>query len=172
MYSPARFIPFFGDISDNGFGASMPNDYFLIRPGSRNKRGSEESHPMLHSIKNARVVIIPEAPEGKTDMSALKPLCEQLGAKIATRTHNKEPERTHPTYEFVFFSNYNMDIGDSPDSGKARRVNIMRLCNVFGSGPNHDAAEKADLKERILKRCILVSSSEPIHNQHQKASTH
>jgi hypothetical protein len=147
---------FFGDVGDNGFGASLPNDYFAVKPGGgRNKRGSEESHPMLHSIKNARVVIIPEAPEGKTDMTTLKPLCEQLGAKIATRTHNKDPERSHPSYEFVFFSNHNMDIGDSPDSGEARRVNVVRLCNRFGSDPNDDAAEKADLKERIIDGCMV-----------------
>jgi hypothetical protein len=88
-------------------------------------------------------------------MSVLKPLCEQLGAKISTRTHNKDPERSHPNYEFVFFSNHNMDVGESPDSGEARRINIFRLCNRFGGEVDDDTEEKSDLKERIIEGTMV-----------------
>jgi hypothetical protein len=141
---------FFGDVSDGGFCASLPNDYFEQKPGAYGRRGSEDSHPMIHSIRGARVVLIPEAPCGQTNMSVLKPLCEQEGTKIASRTHCKDPERSHPTYEFVFFSNNNMEIGPSPDGGEARRVNVFRLCNIFGS-KDGQYAEQADLKGLVKK---------------------
>ena len=82
-------------------------------------------------------------------MSKIKPLCEQLGVKVASRTHSKDPERSNPRYEIIGFSNHNMDVGENPDSGEARRVNIFRLNQRFGSAADDDGEEKADLKETI-----------------------
>ena len=104
---------------------------------------------MLHSMKEARCVLIPEMPAGVTDMGKMKPLCEQLGVKVASRTHCKDPERTNPRYELVGFSNHNMDIGENPDSGEARRVNIFRFNRRFGSDTEDDGEDKPELKELI-----------------------
>ena len=100
-------------------------------------------------MKEARCVLIPEIPAGPTDMGKMKPLCEQLGVKVASRTHCKDPERTNPRYELVGFSNHNMDIGENPDSGEARRVNIFRFSRRFGPDTEDDAADKPALKELI-----------------------
>ena len=139
---------FFGDVDDNGFCSALPGDYFDAR-ASRGSRGAEDSHPLLHSIRNARCVIVPEVPEGETSMKLLKPLCEQSGAKVASRTHNQDPTRSHPRYELIFFSNHNLDIGENPDGGACRRVNIVRLQNRFGGNIDDDTAERADLKMQI-----------------------
>ena len=80
---------FLGDIDEAGFCVSLPNDYFTKRDSasSSRARGSEDSTPMIHSVMRSKAALVPEVPRGITNMEQLKPLCEQQGVKIATRTH-------------------------------------------------------------------------------------
>ena len=101
---------------------------------------------MIHSVMRSKAVLVPEVPKGVTDMEKLKPLCEQQGVKVATRTHAADPERVNPKFQIIMFSNSLMDIGPNPDGGQARRVSVMGLTNV------HDGSEtpdRPDLKEYI-----------------------
>ena len=84
---------------------------------------------------------MPEVPRGITNMEQLKPLCEQQGVKIATRTHCQDPKRMQPGFQVILFSNHPMDIGSNPDGGEARRVSSMGLTKVFAEGTSEDRPE-------------------------------
>ena len=135
---------FLGDIDEAGFCVSLPNDYFTKRESatsSSRARSSEDSHPMIHSVMKSKAALVPEVPRGITNMELLKPLCEQQGVKIATRTHCQDPKRAQPGFQILMFSNHPMDIGPSPDGGEARRVSSMGLTKVFMEGTSEDRPE-------------------------------
>ena len=67
---------FFGDVDDDGFCATLPGDYFIA--GTK-KRSNEDSMPMIHSIRDARCVLMPEVPAGVFDMHAIKPFLRTVG---------------------------------------------------------------------------------------------
>ena len=96
---------------------------------------------MIHSIMKSKATLVPEVPRGITNMELLKPLCEQQGVKIATRTHCQDPKRAQPGFQILMFSNHPMDIGPNPDGGQARRVSSMGLTRVFEEGSNEDRPE-------------------------------
>ena len=135
---------FLGDIDEAGFCVSLPNDYFTKREtasSSSRSRASEDSHPMIHSIMKSKATLVPEVPRGITNMELLKPLCEQQGVKIATRTHCQDPKRAQPGFQLLMFSNHPMDIGPIPDGGQTRRVSSMGLTRVFEEGSKEDRPE-------------------------------
>ena len=96
---------------------------------------------MIHSVMKSKAALVPEVPRGITNMELLKPLCEQQGVKIATRTHCQDPKRAQPGFQILMFSNHPMDIGPSPDGGEARRVSSMGLAKVFMEGTSEDRPE-------------------------------
>jgi hypothetical protein len=136
---------FLGDMDEAGFCAALPGDYFIKRDSSSRSRGSEDSTPMIHSVMRSKAVLVPEVPKGITNMEQVKPLCEQQGVKVATRTHNKDPQRTQPGFQIVMFSNHAMDIGLNPDGGQARRVSVMGLTKVYQAGGDEDRPELKEL---------------------------
>ena len=96
---------------------------------------------MMHSIMKSKAALVPEVPQGITNMAMLKPLCEQQGVKIATRTHCQDPKRAQPGFQILMFSNHPMDIGPNPDGGQTRRVSSMGLTRVFEEGSSEDRPE-------------------------------
>ena len=134
---------FFGDADGTGCCTTLPRDYFQKGPSTR---GAEDSQPMIHSVMRSKAVLVPEVPKGVTDMEKVKPLCEQQGVRIATRTHGADPERVNPKFQIVMFSNHLMDIGENPDGGQARRCSVMGLTNVHNGTETPD---RPDLKEYI-----------------------
>ena len=135
---------FFGDVDDHGYCVNVDSEFFCRDPigGVRDK---ERSQPMLHSLTYSRVCLVPEVPNKQLDMHKLKPLCEQVGVKAASRTHCSSVVRRNPTWMFWFFSNFNAEVGESPDSGTVRRVNVMSLRNRYG-GDVDGEHDRSDIK--------------------------
>ena len=73
-------------------------------------RASEECNPYEASLAGKKVIIVPDMPQGDIDIDALKPMCEQSGAKTTSRGCGQNPVRTNPTYEIVMFSNFPVNV--------------------------------------------------------------
>jgi hypothetical protein len=83
----------------------------------------------------------------------LKGLCEQQGIPVAARKMRSDPESRQPMFEVFFTSNHSIDLGDTVDSGDARRVNVLRLTSRFVPHPAGDDEQREDvsLKQRISR---------------------
>ena len=135
---------FFGD----DFAGGVPGSYFIEQGGKA--RGKEECNPFESGLAGRRVCLVPDMPNGQLDMDHLKSLTEQSGAKVTTRGIRENPNRSNPTYLCVLFSNHAADIGQNPDGGKVRRLNVLRLRNRFGPRADEDTAQEVgDIKDRV-----------------------
>jgi phage/plasmid-associated DNA primase len=126
----------------------MPNDFFVVHKGGF-ANTAEAPSSFLHSCLCARAVLVPEAPEGQLNMPMLKGLCEQQSIPVAARKMRSDPENRQPNFEIFFTSNHSIDLGDTVDSGDARRVNVLRLTSRFAG--DDEQREDVSLKQRISR---------------------
>jgi hypothetical protein len=64
-----------------------------------------------------------------------------------------DPESRQLVFEVFFTSNHSIDLGDTVDSGDARRVNVLRLTSRFvpHSAGHDEEREDVSLKQRISR---------------------
>ena len=141
------FYMFFSDADDGGYCGGMPGAYFEHKSG----KDSGCASPYLSSLVASRVVIIPEVPPGTFGISKLKDLTEQEGAKIRARALFKSPKSISPSWTFLFFSNYPMQLPEAFDSGMARRIVVYEMPNRFSDSPTLTQSRKDPSLKRKIK---------------------
>jgi hypothetical protein len=129
---------FLGDVSDNGLSAVFTQDYFTSRSPK------SELDTVLDTARNMRSVMCNEVPEHLFfNHDRLKPLCEQRGAGMLSRTIYEKPERWLPMCGVQMLSNHEMRVSQKQckDSGVKRRANVLKLNHVFAENVLKDVKD-------------------------------
>ena len=133
-------IEYFGPRQDNGTANLLPPTYFLGR------QRPKDLDPALHECRHMRYIACNEIPEHDYfAFDALKPLVEQQGSGVMTRTIYERPEQWMPMGGVYLSSNHELrkTRQQSQDSGTRRRYNVVRHRHVFQGGAN--------IKDDIMK---------------------
>jgi hypothetical protein len=126
---------FLGEHATGGHSTIFTPAYFI----GRQKKGDLDT--ILDTAKNMRVVLCNEVPDHDFfDHDRLKPLVEQRGAGLLSRTIYEKPEKWLPMCGVQFLSNHPMKATpkQGQDTGARRRANVLKLTHVFEENASKD----------------------------------
>ena len=134
-------IQFFGDRSVGGMSFCIPKDYFI----GRNKKADADT--VLDSCKHMRYLGNNEVPDHLFfDADSVKPMTENRGTGIVSRTIYEKPERWLPMGGLHLSGNHPLHLSESQckDSGIARRLNYYKLQHRFPEESMRDIKDEIE----------------------------